>query len=129
MFIATDESAWGVALGDHIFGGRCVFLEMVGLPVRFQGGGVIVDLEYEYVVRVLLRDRDIELATPRFGLHGRRAVLLERGQVIVDLARYDVDIDRVDVKRRGLRQRLVVAQWQQDACSDGKYESGTNDGD
>ena len=68
---------------------------MIGLPVRFRGGGVVVDLECEHVVRILLRHGDVELAAARL-MHCGGAVLLERGQVIVDLARYDIDIDRID---------------------------------
>jgi hypothetical protein len=39
-----------------------------------------------------LRDRDVELSAARLGLYRRRADLLERGQVILDLARRNIDI-------------------------------------
>jgi hypothetical protein len=33
---------------------------MIGLVVRIKGGGVVADLEYEHMVRILLRHRDVE---------------------------------------------------------------------
>jgi hypothetical protein len=50
----------GITLGDHVLGGRRVFLEMIGLSVRVQGSGVVVDLEYEHMVLIVLRHRDVE---------------------------------------------------------------------
>jgi hypothetical protein len=79
----------GVALGDHVLGGGHVFLEGIRLPVRVQRRCVVINLKNEYVVRVLLRHRDEEIATARL-MHRGGGVLLQRSQVIVDLARHDV---------------------------------------
>src|SRR5580658_9878327 len=69
----------GFTLDDHVFGGRLVFLEMLGRRMRLDSRGVIVDLEEENVIRILLRDGNIQLAATRL-LHRRRTVLLERGK-------------------------------------------------
>jgi hypothetical protein len=39
---------------------------MIGRPMRFQGRSAVVDLEYEDVVRIRLRDRDVEDVAARF---------------------------------------------------------------
>src|SRR5262245_54994506 len=80
---------------------------MFGLAMHLRGVGAGVDLENEYVVRILLRNRDIELAAARL-LDGGRAVFLKRRKIVVDLARNDINVDGVDVKRRRLRRSLVA---------------------
>jgi hypothetical protein len=89
---------------------------MFGLAMRLRGVGAVIDFENEYVVRILLRNRDIEFAAARL-LDGGRAVFLERRKIAVDLAGHD--IDGVDVKRRRLRRNLVAAHGQKDPCRSG----------
>lgn len=56
----------GVTLGDHVLGGRRVFLEMIRLPVRFERRSIVINLKNENVIRILLRHCDDEIATARF---------------------------------------------------------------
>lgn len=66
-----------------------------------------VNLEYEHVVRILLRHRDVEGTAARLMDRGG-AVLLKRGQKIVDWARHDIDVDRVDV---GGVEDCAIVSW------------------
>src|SRR5271155_2376169 len=78
FYVHRDRRKWpALALDDHVFDRRCILLEMIGLPVRFGRRGVVIDLEYEDVVRILLRDQDIELVAARLLRRGR-SILLER---------------------------------------------------
>ena len=92
--------------------------------MRFQGRSPVLDLEYEDVVRIRLRDRDVEGVAARFLLHRRRGVLFERRQIVVDSAGHDIDIDSIDVERRGLRRRLVASNRQQRRRGDDKRDGG-----
>jgi len=47
---------------------------MIGLPVRVQGGGFVVDLEYEHMVCILLRHRDVERVAARLMNRGGRVL-------------------------------------------------------
>ena len=74
--------------------------------------GVFVNFKYEDVVRIRLRDHDVELAATRL-FHRRRSVLLERGKEVVDLTGHDVVVDSSDMEPSGLGGRLMVARLEQ----------------
>ena len=63
-------------VNNHLFGRRCVLLEMFCLSVCLSRGGVIVHFEYQHVVRIFLRHEDIELVATWLS-YGSRAVLRE----------------------------------------------------
>jgi hypothetical protein len=53
------------------------------------------------------------------------AVFLERREVIVDLARHDVDVDGMDMERRRLRRGLVARDRLQQPCRSGERDGGS----
>src|SRR5580704_1858824 len=59
----------GHALGDHVGGHRCIFLEMLGGPVRFEGRFVVIDFIQKQVVWIVGENEDVEL--PAAGLLNR----------------------------------------------------------
>jgi hypothetical protein len=74
--------------------------------------GVFVNFKYEEVVRIRLRNHNVELAAARL-FHRSRSVLLERGKEVVDLAGHDIVVDRSNMEPSGLGCRLMVARLQQ----------------
>ena len=108
MFIATEENARASRLATMSLVAAAYFLKCSVVAMRLRGRRIVVDFVDQHVVRILLRDRDVELAAARL-LHRGRAVLLERRKIGVDLARHHIDIDRIDLKRARLRGRLMAA--------------------
>ena len=63
------------------------------------------------MVRVLLGDRDTELAVTRL-VHRRSSQLLNRCQVVIDLCGNDIILNNKDVEGAWLRRRPLALHWQ-----------------